>query len=150
MESIARRYRKAKKEHICELCGNTISVGEKYCYQFNKDGSDVWSFKSHLECDFLCNELWYYIDPWDGMTEDEFIDGVRDFCRHMICPKCPKWNTTCYECTDDNDFCTEECVKVLKEYDFTTVKCDLPEARGRRAWGLVPKEHPVTELPRRF
>lgn len=148
MEQIARRYRKAKKCYTCELCGYTIEVGEKYSYQVNKDGNDFWDFKSHLECEFLCNELWEFIDPWDGMYEDDFLDGVQDFCVRMICPNCPSYDNEHKECRNDQCYCMDKCVEKLKEYDFTLVKCDLPEAIGRRCWGFVKKENPVKELPR--
>lgn len=149
MDLIARRYRVARKEHCCDLCRDTIEKEQKYSYSFIKDGSDHWSFRSHLECDFVMNELWEYINPWDGMHDDEFIDGCRDFCRHMLCPRCE--NCDKYgDCTVDEDFCFDKIVEVLKEYDFTLVKppVDNPNAWGKRCWGLVKKDEPVIKLPR--
>ena len=148
MEQIARRYQRAKKRHVCEFCGASIEIGEKYCYQVIKDGSDFWDHKSHLECEFFCNELWEFIDPWDGMTEDDFNDGVREFCARMICPDCSSYDDEYRECRKDECYCIDKCVEKLKEYDFTLVKCDLPEAQGKRCWGFVKKDNPVTKLPR--
>jgi hypothetical protein len=146
MELIAQRHRVARKEHKCDLCNGQIEKGTKYSYAFIKDNGDHWSFKSHLECEFVANELWDFINPWDGMRDDDFLDGCHDFCQHMICPKCPHFDGNC--CDQDEYFCFDKIVEVLKEYDFTLVKCDLPEARGKRCWGFVKKENPVTKLPR--
>lgn len=145
MVNIKSCFRTAKKQHTCNLCGGYINPGERYHYEFNKDGSDVWGFSAHLECQFLAQELWDFIDPWDGMYEDDFIDGVREFCQKMICPKCEHYESG-YGCKDDEGFCIHKCVDELKEYDFTTVKVDNPKPFGRY-WGLVKKEHPLDKLP---
>lgn len=146
MTNIKSCYRTARKQHVCNLCNGYIDPGDRYHYEFNKDGSDVWSFLAHLECQFVAQELWEFIDPWDGMFDDEFQDGVRRFCKNMICPKCKNYNMEDEDCMNDESYCIHHCVTLLKEYDFTTVKVDNPKPFGRY-WGLVKKEHPLTKLP---
>jgi hypothetical protein len=41
----------ARKRHHCdEHCGKWIEPGEKYIRQRNKEGSDVWTYRAHIEC----------------------------------------------------------------------------------------------------
>lgn len=150
METIARRYRVAKKDHCCDFCRGQIAKGEKYSYSFIRDGGDHWSHKAHLECEFVANELWGWINPWDGMTDDDFMDGCNTFCRKMICPNCASWDDEYNECRNDESYCIDKITEKLMEYDFCLVK--PPESMkvpaGRRYWGLVKKETPITKLPR--
>ena len=146
MVNIRECYRTARKQHVCNLCNGCIKPGERYHYEFNKDGSDVWSFQAHLECQFVAQELWDFIAPWDGMQDDEFQDGVREFCQKMICPTCKDLDGETSECMKDESYCLNHCASLLKKYDFTTVKVENPKPFGRY-WGLVEKEHPLTKLP---
>ena len=148
MDLIAHRYRVAKKDYRCDLYRGNINKDDKYCYSFIEDGDDSWSHRAHIECEFVANELWNYINPWDGMSDEEFIDGCRDFCRHMLCPNCACWDDEYEECRNVQDFCFDKIVEELKKYDFTTVKTDDPRAKGKRCWGFVKKDEPVTKLPR--
>lgn len=150
MQQIAKRFPRAKKSYHCDLCRGSINKGEQYSYQFNTDGGEAYAFRSHLECDFVCNELWEFMNPWDGVTDWEFLDGCTEFCRRMICPNCAEWDKKCNECLKDELYCLEKVVEKLKEYDFCWIKppVDVPEAVGKRCWGFVKKDTPVTELPR--
>lgn len=144
MYQIASRYRRAKKVHICDFCGKTIDIGTKYSYQFNKEGEECWSFYCHLECDFLSNQLYDYIDPWDGIGDDEFRTGVMSFCQTTCCAYCPRWDSEEKECKDDKDYCIDKCVEIFKQFDFTSIK---KEGIPWSIWSLTPKKHPVTKLP---
>lgn len=144
MTNIKSCYRTARKKHVCNLCNGYIDPGDRYRYEFNKDGSDVWSYRAHIECAFVAEELWEYIYPWDGMDDSDFQDGVREFCQRMICPTCK--NYAAGECMNDECYCLHHCVNVLKKYDFTRVKVDNPKPYARY-WGFVKKEHPLTKLP---
>ena len=150
MELIAHRYRVARKDYCCDLCRDTIKKGDKYCYSFIKDGGDYWIHRSHLECEFVSQELWEWINPWDGMHDDEFLEGVQSFCRRMICPNCASWDDEYDECRNDEPYCMSKIVEKLKEFDFCLVK--PPECLNlkpsRRYWGFVKKDEPVTKLPR--
>ncbi len=78
----------ARKQHQCDYCGEEIEKGSPYSYSFLKDGGETYSWKTHEDCDFVATELWEYINPWDGMTTDEFISGVNDFYREFVCAEC--------------------------------------------------------------
>lgn len=40
----------AKKLHICEMCGDKISIGERYSYESGKYDGHFFERKLHLEC----------------------------------------------------------------------------------------------------
>jgi hypothetical protein len=59
--------RKAKKEHLCNICCEKIDVGELYDYRFCTEGDDAWEFKSHLDCLKLYSKLDLdYLDDFDS------------------------------------------------------------------------------------
>lgn len=69
----------ARKPHRCEECGRTIPKGEVYLRQANTDGSQVWTYKAHVDCAEMSlqfrrdNRLWY--DEWYPLYE--LFDDVR-------------------------------------------------------------------------
>jgi len=150
MIQIAQEYRTSKKERTCGLCGGKIHVGDRYSHQLNKEGSECWAFDAHCECQFICFELWEYIDPWDGVYEDDFIDGCHEFCHHMICPNCTSYIAEDNECLEDESYCENKIIETLLKYDFCRVKSDDPKAIGKRVWGLIPKEKPLDLVPGLF
>lgn len=40
----------ARKVHWCDWCNEDIAIGQPYIRQRVKDGSDVWTYRAHLEC----------------------------------------------------------------------------------------------------
>lgn len=117
MEIIQECMRKARKDYCCDLCDETISAGESYFYQFNKDGGETWSFRSHDKCKFLMKELWAYIDPWDMMDSDYFKEGLHNFCKQFICPNCSEqkdgyWNN----CKADMPYCLDKVYNLLQTH----------------------------------
>lgn len=146
MENIKSCYRRARKPHVCNFCNGEIRPGTRYCYEFNKQGGEVWNFYSHLECQFVAQELWHFIDPYDGMEDTDFQDGVREFCQHMICPGCDQFDPVYRECTEDKSYCISKCVEVLKQYDFISAP-ELGPLKCYWIWRLVKKSEPVTLLP---
>ena len=42
------RTRKARKEHVCSVCGKPIAPGQKYRYYFGLSIDGLWQFKQHL------------------------------------------------------------------------------------------------------
>lgn len=144
MHLIKSEFRRARKQHTCELCKLKINKGEKYSYQYVTDGGDTWSFYSHLECNFLANELWNYILPFDdGMTDSEFEEGIHLFCKNMICPLCLSWVPKLKRCKENRLYCSNKCVEKLKEYDL----CYLEDPDKYHVWAFYPKEKPLTTLP---
>ena len=69
---------RARKQHRCDWCNETIAVGEPYVRQRCKDGADVWTWRAHAECYRASNKL----DEWDL----ENAVGVT-FTRGCTCEK---------------------------------------------------------------
>ena len=82
------KNRVAAKEHICDYCGEVIQKGEEYSWSRLAWDGRLYDWKAHLKCDSIGQSLWKYIDPLDGMTEDDFQEGVEMFCQSFICPEC--------------------------------------------------------------
>lgn len=94
IEIISEKDRKARKPHICDYCGGTIEAGEVYNHCVIK-GDDIYTWDAHIVCKSVASDLWDYIDPWEGMTADDFQEGCQEFCRTFICPDCKQWNDGC-------------------------------------------------------
>ncbi|QBP33310.1 hypothetical protein SEA_BRUTONGASTER_95 [Gordonia phage BrutonGaster] len=57
---------KARKEHECGFCGRVIRKGEHYRRQFNKETTEVWTWKNCAHCDVAAS----LIDLYDyGLDE---------------------------------------------------------------------------------
>lgn len=142
MDVINSCYRKARKEHTCDLCNCKIEKGEKYHYSFIRNG-DTYEWKSHLECEFVCTEIEDLIFYLDGITSDEYQEGLREFIKRFICPKCSSFNYDIGgECEEDKDGpyeCFDKVLDCLKkntlEYNKTT-----------KLYELFPRKEYITEL----
>lgn len=118
MELINETRRVAKKSHQCNLCNQDINIGNRYFYQFIRDGGDVWEFKCHEDCEFLMKELWDYIEPYDYMDDTYFQEGLTSFCKHFICPDCLHYNKDYFNnCEDEEGYCLDKIVALLREYE---------------------------------
>jgi hypothetical protein len=114
--------RKARKPHACDYCGDVIQKGETYDYAKLKSGysEGIYEWKSHGKCSFIASQLWSYIDPDDGMTQEDFEEGCRDFCWTFICPQCPYADND-EECKLDKRYCVDKIYNHLKTHDFRRV-----------------------------
>lgn len=131
LETICQKSRKARKQHTCNYCGNKIEVGQVYNHAVMKF-DDVYTWKAHLECIQIATELWGFIDPLEGMTEDDFQYGCNDFCRTFICPDCECWDKEADECEKDETFCADKIYAFLQTHDFRHTKHGI--------WKCFPKE----------
>ena len=89
--------------------------GEQYGYDTYKFDGDVYDWKTHMECDAVSTFLWDYVDPWEGMTSDDFLDACADVCRTFVCPDCEHFDS---EHADDGDYCQKNepyCIHKLYE-----------------------------------
>jgi len=139
VEILVDTKRKARKPHTCSYCGEAILKGEMYDYsKLKSDYSDgLYEWKSHEKCSFIASELWSYIDPDEGMTEENFRDGCSDFCRAFICHDCPNADNEAEECKLDKYFCVDKINEHLRTHDFRRVK----DSRGwTHTWKCVPKD----------
>lgn len=114
---ISQTERKARKQHTCDYCNGIIAKGEVYKYQKLVDGSELYEWKSHLDCSFVASELWHYMDCDEGVTQEDFDDMCRDFCDTFICPICDTLTDDCY-------YCLDKIVAMLKKYELKRVRSE--------------------------
>jgi hypothetical protein len=115
-EIISKKDRKANKEHVCSYCGGVIQKGETYEHSVLKFCGEIYDWKAHQKCKYIAIELWDYIDPDDGMTDDDFRDGCRDFCLSFICPDCPRFIDGEFE--EDECFCLDKVYELLQTHEL--------------------------------
>jgi hypothetical protein len=114
-EAISNSKPKAKKEHQCELCRKTIKVGETYDDQFLKYEGETYHFKMHSICHEISSCLWSYIEPDEGIHDEDFKDGCQEYCYRFVCPMCVHWIDE-DTCEDGNVYCLDKIATRLKEY----------------------------------
>ena len=85
MEIIRTTNRKARKDHVCNLCNLTIPKGTTYEHQVNKI-DEIYTWKSHLECVRLSEKLNMYDGDYynDGLTSDSFREIIWDYLKDNI------------------------------------------------------------------
>ena len=71
----------ARKEHLCELCGCKINIGQKYNRQTNIYDGRIYDWIEHEECHQIASELDMYskCDCEDGLSPDYFKDILDDY-----------------------------------------------------------------------
>ena len=108
----------ARKPHSCDWCDGTISKGEKYHYEVFKYDGELCTWHSHLACTRIASAIWDYVDPYDGMTSDDFTEGCNDVCREFICPDCEHWNKEYEDCEKDEQFCLDKLDEFFKTHEL--------------------------------
>lgn len=66
---------RANKNHKCDYCGGIIQKGELYDSTTLKS-EDIYVWKNHVKCGFLCNEL--DMEGDEGITADDFNEYICD------------------------------------------------------------------------
>ena len=87
----------ARKEHVCNQCGQKINQGEKYLKIYIKDSDGFFEIKHHLICDKLVN-VYCEKSGADECTVNKIDDWIRD----MNCKKChnfKKCQNNIYHCS---------------------------------------------------
>lgn len=167
MEIIAEKYLTARKEHFCDFCGKKITKGTLYFDQFNKEGGEVYHWKSCVECEFLFRELYDYMDPYDGTVDsDYFHESLRNFGRDFVCTHCDNYIDIgdpddppgrYMECKEDNCVeceCYKKILKTLMDNEFVYErKYPFSEHSSSvlnpKIWKLKKRDTPISELPLR-
>lgn len=111
-EILQRKGRTARKPHTCSYCGGVIEKGETYDWAKLAHEGEIYEWKNHKKCGFIASELWSYIDPDDGMTDEDFRDGCLEFCQTFICPDCKQYDKEFEDCSKGELYCID------KIYDF--------------------------------
>lgn len=108
----------ARKEHRCDWCEKIISKGEKYHYETFIFEGEFYDWHSHLSCSRVVSAIWDYVDPYDGMTSDDFDQGCTDVCRGFICPDCSEWNKEYEDCEKDEPYCIGKMDEFFKTHEL--------------------------------
>lgn len=87
-EILDQKERTARKQHTCCYCEGYIEKGEKYDWAKLAYDGLIYEWKAHKECSLIASEIWEYVDPDDGMTHEDFMEGAQDVCQTFICPEC--------------------------------------------------------------
>lgn len=80
--------KRARKDHICNYCGETIEAGSPYTREFLVNGGEHYEWLMHNECEKVASEIWEFADPWDGMDHDCYQENVREVFRCFVCHGC--------------------------------------------------------------
>lgn len=123
------RVRTARKQHICSYCGRTIEKGETYEWAKLAYEDQLYEWKNHKECGFIAHKLWRYIDPDEGMTDEDFDEGCTAFCDEFICPNCKMGSHNCR-------YCIDKIYEFLQKNDFKRI---TPPGDWMQKWVCVPK-----------
>ena len=66
----------ARKEHHCDYCDGIIHKGERYEHQTLKYDGRLYTWKSHI----LCSRVAENIEPLDeGISQQEFRDWIDEY-----------------------------------------------------------------------
>ncbi len=133
-EILEKKERVARKEHTCNYCSDKIEKGERYDWSKLVDGRELYEWKSHLKCAFIAGELWDYVDPCNGMTEDDFHCACAEICNDFVCSNCDEEDEDCHYCLDKlYDFLqiNEFILAKDKRNDFLVWRCTPREERRR-------------------
>jgi len=69
---------KANKEHKCSFCNERISKGETYLKSTHKFDGELYDWRSHINCGWIASKLKLYDDCEEGLTQDDFIESIRE------------------------------------------------------------------------
>ena len=89
------RETKARKQHMCDFCQETIAINEKYIKAVYKE-DNIYSWKSHLYCQNIASKLRMFNQSNEsGVTSDDFQEYINEEYRDII----TKTETELYEST---------------------------------------------------
>ena len=111
---------KARKPHTCDLCGEQINKGDLYISQKLKNDGNIYTWKEHYNCHFVCMKLSFFIAPIDGMTDEAFKEGCANYCEEFVCAHCEHWTDT-EGCAGDKNYCIDKIIQRLKEHPLKII-----------------------------
>ena len=112
---------KARKGHRCDFCNYPINKGDSYMRSVHTFSGDIYTWKSHLDCDRLATTLNMYERCDEGLTSDAFQECVVNEYHNLEGPKLPR----------NSDF---------KEYlDFVKIKTLI--VNSKEFWEIVKSEY---------
>ena len=78
LTTISKTTQKARKQHVCDYCNGKIQIGETYQKSAIVNDGFFYTWKSHIRCKAIANELNMFDDRSDGLTFDDFIEEIRN------------------------------------------------------------------------
>lgn len=117
-ETLDRKIRKARKPHQCDYCGQTIEKGEEYDWSKNIYDGTIFEWHCHSSCDRIASAIWDYVDPDDGMSDQDFQDGCREVCQRFVCPDCPNYNKEYEDCEKTETYCIDKLDTFLQTHEL--------------------------------
>lgn len=100
LEFYTSNYHKARKVHTCDLCNETINIGEKYHRNSGKYNDRMFDNKYHIECqniiDKFCDE--------NGDAEYD-NDWIYDWLHENYCYACIHGDDNQDDCDKDTITC---------------------------------------------
>lgn len=109
---------KARKPYKCDYCGRIIVKGEVHDWQkYIYDGS-FYEWRCHLSCARVASAIWEYVDPDEGMSDQDFMDGCQEVCQRFICPDCPHWDKEYEGCDNDESYCIDRMDEFFQKYEL--------------------------------
>ena len=118
VDVIESKTKTARKSHRCDYCGEIIEKGEEYSYQKNIFDGTFYEWHTHLACSRVASAIWDYVDPDDGMSDQDFTDGCQEVCQKFVCPDCPKWNKEFGDCDEDQTYCIDKMDEFFKTHEL--------------------------------
>ncbi len=117
-ELIERKNVKARKQYTCDYCGEIIKKGEVHDWQKNICDGTFYEWRCHLSCSRVASGIWDYVDPDEGMSDQEFMDGCQEVCQRFVCPDCPHWDKEYGDCDKDETYCIDRLDDFFQKYEL--------------------------------
>lgn len=77
------KYPRARKNHICQVCGCAIPKGTEHHFQTSAFDGSVYSWRVHSDC---AEMHWHHNDgrEYDDQCDDYYLDEYRGFWPHSV------------------------------------------------------------------
>ena len=116
MIQISQSKQKAKKKHVCDWCELPISVGDEYERSLNKHYGRIYTWKNHVSCSKIANELKMFDGVWnEGLTEEDFQECIKKEYSNIMSEK----HADIYESSDFKIPSFSERLEFVKNYHFS-------------------------------
>lgn len=69
---------KARKRHVCDMCGSNIYPGEEYELQTNEFDNEIYNWKNCYHCKPIVKQMDMGYYP-DGITKENFWEFITEY-----------------------------------------------------------------------
>ncbi len=81
---------KARKKHRCDYCQYPINSGDTYLKSSHVYDGDIYTWKSHQNCEKIAVKLNMFEDCYEGLTSDDFQECIINEYDNLDGPKMPR------------------------------------------------------------